>query len=206
MIDWTKVKADGLTRCILESPFAAPKALRDALIRAREVHAQVPDGIEFSTPRALANKGVIELQVAVRAAEEKHLRYLKALAHYALANGFAPLASQALYTQWLDDNDPAQRTLGIKAGFAWAEGVEVVLVGCDLGVSTGMELGIGFHRVAKRDVRMVHLGSQWGRSNAPSYARDLAFGRRASDRPAPAPADDTERGHLPDFGTNGERP
>lgn len=146
-------------RCILESPYAAPKALRDELGRAR---AQLADQQGLGCTRQL--EFVIGLrEEKVREAEAQHLRYLKALARHAFSQGFAPFSSHALFTQWLDDHNAEERTQGIQAGFAWAEGVQVVLVGVDLGVSTGMELGLKLHRQAGREVREVHLGADWGR-------------------------------------------
>lgn len=44
----------------------------------------------------------------------------------ALDRGEAPYASHLLYTQMLDDTIPAERELGIKAGFAWGDGVRRV--------------------------------------------------------------------------------
>lgn len=40
--------------------------------------------------------------------------------------GEAPFVSHLLYTQVLDDREPAHREMGIEAGFAWAEGVQRV--------------------------------------------------------------------------------
>lgn len=154
--------------CILESPYAAPKALRDALAEARADHSG-------SGTAMRANKLA---ELAVQAAEAKHLRYLKALARHAFELGFAPFASHALYTQWLDDHDPAERKLGMEAGFAIADALDynalrrghseaggtlVVLVGMDLGLSSGMECGVKLHRQRGRDVREVYLGMDWGR-------------------------------------------
>ena len=70
--------------------------------------------------------------------------YLRAALWDSLARGEAPFASHAIYPQVLDDNDPAQRRLGVEAGFAWADQapVAIVAVYVDLGISRGMQLGI----------------------------------------------------------------
>jgi len=60
-----------------------------------------------------------------------------------LARGEAPIASHLLYTQVLDDNDPAERSIGIAAGLAWRTVAEASVVYVDRGVSGGMQLGIG---------------------------------------------------------------
>lgn len=72
------------------------------------------------------------------------------LAHFgealadSLHRGEAPFASHLLYTQpgVLDDTIPAERELGINAGFAWHPVVDAVIVYDDLGISGGMRQGI----------------------------------------------------------------
>lgn len=75
---------------------------------------------------------------------EKNLRYLRAAMCDCLHRGEAPFASHALYTQAgvLDDNDPAERALGIDAGFAWRQVADETVVYQDLGISGGMQAGI----------------------------------------------------------------
>lgn len=66
-----------------------------------------------------------------------------------LNRGEAPFASHGLYTQdgVLDDSNPTERRQGIEAGFAWREKAELTVVYTDLGISSGMELGIEDARV-----------------------------------------------------------
>lgn len=180
-----------MPRAILESPFAAPKALREGLAKARQAYdtpgpefafASFADGSGGVIDTAKhASERLLKALGAVQAAEAKHRRYLKALALHVFGLGFAPFASHALYTQWLDDNVPDQRTLGIQAGFAWAQGVQDVFVGIDLGVSAGMELGISFHRKAGRTVHEVTLGPDWGR--AAPRRRPLPDAPEGGERP-----------------------
>lgn len=75
---------------------------------------------------------------------EKNLRYLRAAMRDCLRKGEAPFASHALYTQEgvLDDNNPLERSLGIKAGFAWRDVANYTVVYTDLGISKGMDEGI----------------------------------------------------------------
>jgi len=56
----------------------------------------------------------------------------------------APFASHLLYTRtWvLRDDIPEERKLGIKAGFLWRDVAEKTIFYIDLGISTGMQLGI----------------------------------------------------------------
>src|SRR5690625_2495112 len=75
---------------------------------------------------------------------EANLAYARAAVADCLARGEAPVASHLLYTQpgVLDDNDPAQRRLGIDAGLAWHRVASAVVVYTDLGVSAGMRAAI----------------------------------------------------------------
>lgn len=74
----------------------------------------------------------------------KNLRYLRAAMADCLARDEAPFASHALYTQEgvLDDGDPSQRRLGMRAGFEWRKRADATVVYCDLGLSDGMVKGI----------------------------------------------------------------
>ena len=109
-----------------------------------------------------------------------NLRYLRACMADCLRRGEAPFASHGLYAQpgVLDDSDPAQRELGIEAGFAWREMAEATVVYTDLGVSRGMIAGLkhaqklvtgGDHAIEYREI-----GGEW--SAAPSNANDPALG------------------------------
>lgn len=81
--------------------------------------------------------------------EARNVRYARACLHDCFKRGEAPFASHLLYTQpgVLDDDITDQRTLGINAGLLWGEGAEKTVVYEDLGISTGMLLGI--ERAAK---------------------------------------------------------
>jgi hypothetical protein len=73
---------------------------------------------------------------------DRNMEYLRAALHDCLLRGEAPFASHAIYTQVLDDKDPAERDCGIKAGFAFREASAYTVVYEDLGVTPGMKLGI----------------------------------------------------------------
>jgi hypothetical protein len=75
---------------------------------------------------------------------ERNLRYLRACLADCLRRGEAPFASHGLYTQdgVLDDTDPAQRKLGMTAGFSWVHVADVTAVYIDLGITPGMKRGI----------------------------------------------------------------
>lgn len=61
-----------------------------------------------------------------------------------LLRGEAPFASHLLYAQpsVLDDDNPAERALGMQAGFSWLDHVAYVAVYTDRGISAGVQQGI----------------------------------------------------------------
>lgn len=83
---------------------------------------------------------------------EKNIRYTQACLLDSLKRGEAPIASHLLYTQVLNDNNPQERSCGIKAGFEWNKFAEATVVYVDLGITVGMRLGI---EEAKKKGRVV---------------------------------------------------
>lgn len=75
---------------------------------------------------------------------ELNVRYARAAVRQCIKAGTVPLASHLLYTQpgILDDNDPAERTLGIQLGFEARRLAAKTLVFTDLGISAGMMQGV----------------------------------------------------------------
>lgn len=71
-----------------------------------------------------------------------------------LSRGEAPFASHLLYTQpgILDDQDPRERTQGIRAGLQWADRAELTAVYIDQGITEGMRLGIQDAQKAGRPI------------------------------------------------------
>lgn len=82
----------------------------------------------------------------------RNLAYARAAMADALSRNEAPFASHLLYTQVLDDAEPAQRKLGMDAGFHWANYASAICVYEDLGISKGMMKGIGLARSRGRTV------------------------------------------------------
>ena len=89
---------------------------------------------------------VIESPYAGKTDEDirENVDYAKRCVHDCLQRGESPSASQLFFTQpgILDDKVPGERTLGINAGFAWAEKADAVVVYMDRGMSSGMKKGI----------------------------------------------------------------
>ena len=94
---------------------------------------------------------------------ERNIRYGRACMKDCLQRGEAPFASHLLYTQEgvLDDTIPEERSLGIEAGLAIEEKLEVTVVYTDLGISPGMEYGIQRAKMVPRPVVYRQLKGEW---------------------------------------------
>lgn len=109
----------------------------------------------------------------IAALDDDHLnlRYLRAAMRDSFARGEAPFASHALYAQTgiLNDDDDAERRLGMLAGFAWGEAAEATVVYVDLGISAGMQEGIKRARRCGRPVEQRSL-AEWADKKRPAEA------------------------------------
>jgi hypothetical protein len=94
--------------------------------------------------------------------EARNVRYVRACMRDSLLRGEAPFASHALYTLEgvLKDGDPAERKLGMEAGWAYLEVCKVTAVYTDLGISDGMRAGIERQRFPGV-VSYRQLGADW---------------------------------------------
>lgn len=105
---------------------------------------------------------------------ERNVRYARACVRHSLILGESPFASHLLHTQpgVLDDQDAAQRKLGIEAGLAWGTVADATIVYDDLGVSSGMEQGIKRAIMEGRKIEYRHLGGEWEQPNTLHEAID----------------------------------
>lgn len=96
---------------------------------------------------------------------DKNTRYARKCMADCFKKGEAPYASHLLYTQphVLNDLIPEERKLGIEAGLLWGEKAEKTVVYCDLGMSTGMKMGIERAEKANRPIEYRYLGENWDR-------------------------------------------
>ena len=85
-----------------------------------------------------------------------------------LNRGEAPYASHLLFTHpgLLNDDDPGERDLGIRAGFAWGEKASLVAVYSDFGLSLGMRFGIERAQLRGQQIEYRHLYAE-GAPSAP---------------------------------------
>lgn len=70
---------------------------------------------------------------------ERNVAYAKQCVLDSMRRFEAPFASHLLYTQILDDSDPAKRAWGFQCEAAWAKVAELLAVYTDLGISPGMK-------------------------------------------------------------------
>lgn len=87
--------------------------------------------------------------------------YLRACLRDSLKRGEFPFASHAIYTQVLDDDDPEERNLGIRAGLAWGRKAAASVIYADRGISKGMALGIVDANEHGRPVILRYLRGRW---------------------------------------------
>lgn len=89
-----------------------------------------------------------------------NVEYARAALRDSLMRGEAPLASHLLYPQVLDDQDPEQRALGMRAAWTWVRAsadVRVVFY-VDRGMSPGMRavLALAFEEELEIEFRSLH--------------------------------------------------
>lgn len=74
--------------------------------------------------------------------------------------GEAPYASHVIYAQThiLDDFQSNERAIGMHAGFLWGDLGELTVVYTDLGISSGMEMGINHAKKINRKIEYRTLG------------------------------------------------
>jgi hypothetical protein len=89
----------------------------------------------------------------------RNVRYARAAMRDSIMRNEAPMASHLLYTQEgvLDDSNPEERKLGMRAGFAWIPAADATVVYKDLGISPGMRAGVTMARNAGRPVEFRSL-------------------------------------------------
>jgi hypothetical protein len=108
---------------------------------------------------------VLESPYAGKNAHEiaRNVRYLRACMHDCFKRGDVPFASHGLYTQpgVLRDEDPEERKLGIMGGLLWASHAEAAVVYKDLGLTSGMQIGMVRHKKEGRPVEERRLGPDW---------------------------------------------
>jgi len=91
---------------------------------------------------------------------ERNTRYVRRAVADSLRRGEAPFASHALYPLVLDDATPAERRMGMEAGFAWGEAAHVIAVYADHEVTDGMVDGFERHKAAGIPFEYRYIGAE----------------------------------------------
>jgi hypothetical protein len=116
-------------------------------------------------PKPKMRKVVIESPFATKDPDEavRNVRYVRAAVRDCLKRGEAPFASHALYTLpgILDDTSQEERQVGMRAGFAWGEIADAIVVYTDLGITSGMKGGMTRARNRGQAVEERSLGAAW---------------------------------------------
>lgn len=93
---------------------------------------------------------------------EQHKCYLSHCLTDCLRRMESPYASHWGLPDLLDDDDPLERAMGIRAGWAWGDLAEAVIVYGDLGITEGMHESINrYNKMGKPierrtlDIRLV---------------------------------------------------
>jgi hypothetical protein len=87
---------------------------------------------------------------------EANTLYARQCMRHSVMRGEAPIASHLLYTQpdILDEHNPEERALGIKAGLAWRRVAELHVFYTDRGWSSGMKGALTLIRKEGRPYRL----------------------------------------------------
>lgn len=155
------------------------EAVQEALTGNRELAARFD---RLLVERA-GSRPIVIVESPYAGNVEENVRYARAAVRQCAKAGMVPLASHLLYTQpgILDDNDSAERALGIQLGFEVRRLAAKTLVFTDLGVSAGMMRGIADAERQGCPVEFCRVEG-WGEM-APGARGDISFGEAERQRP-----------------------
>lgn len=97
-------------------------------------------------------------------AEDENVKYAReCMRDCVTVHGDSPYVSHLLLTQEgaLDDGDPLERQLGIKAGLEWKRKADATVVYFDRGITSGMLWGIRFASELGQPIEYRQLGGSW---------------------------------------------
>ncbi|EOS27639.1 hypothetical protein C806_00086 [Lachnospiraceae bacterium 3-1] len=83
---------------------------------------------------------------------KRNLEYARELTRKALEDGMAPVTPHLYMTQCLNEEDPWEREIGLKAGLELLKGCDFLMVGIRYGISEGMNKEIVAAEVVGLDV------------------------------------------------------
>jgi hypothetical protein len=75
--------------------------------------------------------------------------------------GEAAFASHLFYTQFMDDEIPTERQLGVRSSIVWARAVRSIAVYADFGITDGMRAAIESARDSQHVIQFRNLYEPW---------------------------------------------
>ena len=151
------------------------KALQEKLASATDWRDCLPEAIKYFSE----NMPLVLMESPYGADDPEtlaaNIAYAKAAFRDMVNRGEIPFASHLKYTQdgLLDDDDPAQRTLGIAAGLAEGMLTKKTAVYIDRGFSGGMLMGIKESLKVERPVELRSLNTDDPQSALEAARKDL---------------------------------
>ena len=127
-------------------------------IAAAMVQTLMPGEVEPIDTSDPSNKPIVIIESPYAGDVERNLRYVRAAMRDSLLRGEAPYASHALYTQpgVLDDDNPAERRLGMDGAAPYRKRADCTAFYTDLGTSSGIEDGLELaehhHPIVRRSI------------------------------------------------------
>lgn len=106
---------------------------------------------------------------------DNNRQYLRNAMQVVFREGHIPIASHALYafSGMLDDNNPTERALGIKAGFELAKRADEAWFFMDHGMSSGMKAAQKHWLKMQMPIRMLYIGAS--RFDTSEFAKPLGL-------------------------------
>lgn len=121
-------------------------------------------------------KTTVIIESPFRGDQNQNEEYAKAALIDCLRRGEAPFASHLLYTQVLREDNIEERKLGIYAGLEFGRLCQKTVVYTDLGITSGMRLGILAARKHGRPIEYRSIpGFKQGKTRSSQEEHQLIF-------------------------------
>lgn len=112
---------------------------------------------------------------------EANTAFAKKACRYAIHQGYTPIAVHLLYPQMLDDNDPAERELGLRLGHRVLDVCDELWC-CGSRISSGMareiaeaqRLGIPIRQIGEQEIQQEALPAEMEQNDAPGQSMGMA--------------------------------
>lgn len=112
---------------------------------------------------------------------EANTAFAKKACRYAIHQGYTPIAVHLLYPQMLDDNDPAERELGLRLGHRVLDVCDELWC-CGSRISSGMareiaeaqRLGIPIRQIGEQEIQQEALPTEMEQNDAPGQSMGMA--------------------------------